>query len=137
MSSKLDVMEKYQTLVLEKAFKSAPSELQYLKSRGFSYIYLFMTRLCLSRTNNEKIIEKAAQTLAKAIRFYPQVLFIKEAQLLLIKLFILGIISPKIASGILKKMGSVRTVTDPRLQTNAAPGVSNYELGVSTTGVRN
>ena len=96
-----------------------------------------MTRLCLTRANNEKVIEKAAQTLAKAIRFYPQILFRKEAQLLLIKLLVLGILSPKIASGILNKMGPVRTVTDPRLQTNNARGVSNYELGVSATGVRN
>lgn len=119
MSSKLDVMEKYQMKVLERAFTSAPSELQYLKNQGFSYIYLLMTRLCLTRTNNEKSVAQAAQNLWKAIRLYPQILLKKEAQLLLIKLFVLGIVSPKIATGILNKIGPVRTVTDPRLQTNS------------------
>ncbi|MEL6162783.1 MAG: glycosyltransferase, partial [Cyanobacteria bacterium J06628_3] len=66
MSSKLDIMEKYQTLVLEKAFASAPPELQYLKNQGFAYIYLFMTRLCLSRANDVKVVKEASQKLWKA-----------------------------------------------------------------------
>ena len=75
MSSKLDVMEKYQILVLERAFESAPFELQYLRNQGFSNIYLFMTRLCLTRNNNEKNVVKAAQKLWKAINLYPKIMF--------------------------------------------------------------
>ncbi|MEM6752982.1 MAG: glycosyltransferase [Cyanobacteria bacterium P01_C01_bin.38] len=118
MSSKLDVMEKYQTLVLNKAFESAPSQLQYLKNRGFAYIYLFMTRLCLSRASDVKVVEQASQKLWKAIRFSPRILLSKEAQLLLMKLIILRILTPKIASKVLNKTVTVRNVVDPRLQTN-------------------
>jgi glycosyltransferase involved in cell wall biosynthesis len=118
MSSKLDVMEKYQTVVLERAFESAPSGLQYLKNRGFAYIYLFMTRLCLSRGNDAKVVKEASQKLWKAIRFSPKILFSKEAQLLLIKLLILQILTPKIASKFLNKTVTIRNITDPRLQTN-------------------
>ena len=118
MSSKLDVMEKYQTLVLERAFESAPSELQYLKNRGFAYIYLFMTRLCLSRVNDAKVVKQASQQLWKAVRFSPKILLSKEAQLLSIKLLILRILSPKIASRFFNKSVTVRNVADPRLQTN-------------------
>jgi len=119
MSSKLDVMEKYQTLVLKRAFASAPPQLQYLKNQGFAYIYLFMTRLCLSRASDTKVIKEASQKLWKAIRLSPKILFRKEAQLLLIKLCILQILSPKIASRILNRTITVRNVADPRLQTSS------------------
>lgn len=118
MSSKLDVMEKYQTLVLERAFASAPLELQPLKNRGFAYIYLFMTRLYLSRANDAKVVKQATQKLWKAIRFSPKILLSKEAQLLSIKLIILRILSPKIASRFLNRSVTVRNVADPRLQTS-------------------
>ena len=80
MSSKLDVMEKYQTLVLETAFASAPSELQYLKNRGFAYIFLFMTRLYLSRASDAKVVKQATQKLWKAIRFSPKIFLSKESR---------------------------------------------------------
>ncbi|MEM7712078.1 MAG: glycosyltransferase [Cyanobacteria bacterium P01_A01_bin.68] len=119
MSSKLDVMEKYQTLVLEKAFASAPPQLHHLKNQGFAYIYLFMTRLCLSRANDIKVVNEASQKLWKAIRFSPKILLSKEAQLLLIKVCILRVISPKIASSILSRAIKVRNVADPRLQASS------------------
>ncbi len=118
MSSRLDVMEKYQTLVLERAFESAPLELQYLKNRGLAYIYLFMTRLCLSRVNDANVVKQASQKLWKAVRFFPKILLSKEAQLLSIKLLVLRMLSPKIASRFLNKTITVRKVADPRLQTN-------------------
>lgn len=118
MSSKLDVMEKYQTLVLERAFASAPLELQYLKNRGFAYIYLFMTRLYLSRASDAKVVKEATQKLSKAIRLYPKILLSKEGILLLIKLVILRILTPKLASSILNQNHTIRNVADPRLQTN-------------------
>lgn len=118
MSSKLDIMEKYQTLVLDRAFASVPSELQYLKNRGYAYIHLFMTRLCLSRANDVKVVKQATEQLWKAIRFSPRILLSKEGQLLLIKLIVLRILTPKIASRILNKTVTVRNVNDPRLQTN-------------------
>ncbi|NJL79247.1 MAG: glycosyltransferase [Richelia sp. RM2_1_2] len=119
MSSKLDVMEKYQTLVLQRAFASAPLELQYLKNRGFAYIYLFMTRLCLTRTNNDKSLGQATEKLWKAIRFYPIIIFGREAQVLLFKLLVLTILSPKIGTDILNKITTVRTIADPRLEINS------------------
>lgn len=119
MSSKLDVMEKYQTLVLERAFASAPLELQYLKNQGFAYIYLFMTRLCLTRSNNQQVIQQAVQKLWKAIRLYPKILLGREAQVLLFKLLVLTILSPKIGTNILNKITTVRTIADPRLEINS------------------
>jgi len=119
MSSKLDVMEKYQTLVLERAFASAPLELQYLKNQGFAYIYLFMTRLCLTRSNNQQVIQQAVQKLWKAIRLYPKILLGREAQVLLFKLLVLTILSPKIGTDILNKITTVRTIADPRLEINS------------------
>ncbi len=120
MSSKVDVMEKYQTLVLGRAFASAPLELQYLKNQGFANIYLFTTRLSLTRTNDDKIPWKAVQKLWKAISLYPKILLRKETYVLLFKLLILAILSPKIATAILTKITTVRTIVDPRLQTNSA-----------------
>ncbi|AFY58142.1 glycosyl transferase [Rivularia sp. PCC 7116] len=118
MSSNLDVMEKYQTLVLKRAFELAPAQLHHLKNRGFAYIYLFMTRLYLSRANNAKVLKQATQKLWKAIRLSPNILMSKEALLLIIKVTLLRIISPKIAANILSKTIRVRKAADPRLQAN-------------------
>ena len=113
MSSKIDVMEKYNTMVLTKAFESVPSELQHLKNEGLSYISLFMTRLCLTRVSSQDI-GQAAQRMWKAIRLYPKILFRKEAQFLLMKLIVLTIMTPKVANLILNRNVRVRTVADPR-----------------------
>lgn len=119
MSSKLDVMQKYQNLVLERAFKAAPLELQYLKNQGLAYINLFMTRLILSRSDDAKNVQIAGQKLWEAISLYPKILLSKESLILLTKLLILRIISPKIASSILSRNVTIRYVSDPRLQTNS------------------
>ncbi len=118
MSSKLDVMEKYQTLVLERAFESAPSQLQYLKKQGFAYIYLFMTRLYLSRDNSSGAINEATKKLAQAISLSPKILLSREAQVLSIKLILFRILSPKIAYRILNQAITVRNIADPRLEIN-------------------
>lgn len=63
-------------------------------------------------------MKQATQKLWKAIRLSPNILMSKEALLLVIKLALLRILSPKIASNILSKTIRVRKAADPRLQTN-------------------
>ncbi|RUT04244.1 glycosyl transferase [Dulcicalothrix desertica PCC 7102] len=88
MSSKIDVMEKYQLLVLEKAFTEAPKEYQHLKKQGQSYIYQFLTHLCLTRAKNKGAVLTATKNLWKSINLYPKTLLTLKTQKLAIKLLI-------------------------------------------------
>lgn len=92
MSSKIEVMEKYQLLVLEKAFLKAPLELQHLKKQGQSYIYQFLTHLCLTRVKNKGAVKAAAKNLWKSIYLHPKTLLTQKTQKLAIKLIIAHVV---------------------------------------------
>jgi glycosyltransferase involved in cell wall biosynthesis len=87
MSSKVDVMEKYHLLVIEKAFQLAPAELQYLKSQSLSRVYLYCAELYLRHNNNPESIIKAGYRLWKTMNLYPKILLEEKAQKL-VKWFI-------------------------------------------------
>lgn len=108
MSSKVEVMEKYNLIVLERAFQLAPPELQYLKNQSLANVYQYMTQLCLTRVIGSERTEHAAQKLQMAIRFYPQILQKRKTQTLLLKLLLLRIVSPKFANGFFQFITKLR-----------------------------
>lgn len=95
MTSKVAVMEKYNLLVAERAFQSAPQELQYLKKQSLSNIYIFITRICLEHECNKEGVRQARSKLAKAIRLYPKALLDSKNQHLLLKSVLLSLFSYK------------------------------------------
>lgn len=73
MTSKLDVMEKYSSIVIERAFNVAPPELQHLKKQSLAWVYKFTAQQCLKYESRKlQDIKLAAQRLKMAIILYPK-----------------------------------------------------------------
>jgi hypothetical protein len=113
MSSKVEVMEKNLLIVHERAFQAAPPELQFLKNHGLANIYLFVTQLCLTHVSSATGAQQAREKLQKAIRLHPQFLLNKQALIFLLKLLLIGVLSPKIAGYILQKLSKARAANKP------------------------
>lgn len=116
MSSKVDVMERYGLIVLEKAFKSAPPELQVLKNQSLSTLYQYLAGMCLARVVNPDQVKQAGRNLQKAIHVYPQSLLNKTTQIYVMKWLLMRLFSPDIARYFTRPFGRSRAVADPRLQ---------------------
>lgn len=102
MSSKIEVMEKYHLIVIERAFASAPLELHSLKYQSIANVYQFLAHLCLTRLPSASGAKLASQKLKIAIGSYPPILLKKKTYILLFKLLLIGVLSPKIASNLLQ-----------------------------------
>ena len=108
MSSKIDVMKKYHLIVIERAFKAAPPELQHLKNQSLANLYQFLAHLSLTRITGADGAKQAAEHLQTAIRLHPQILLDRMAQVLTIKLLLIRVLSPEIATYLLKRISKVR-----------------------------
>lgn len=108
MSSKIEVMQKYHLIVIERAFQAAPPELQHLKNQSLANLYQFLAHLCLTRISGGGGAKQAAQNLRIAIRLHPQILLGRMAQVLLIKLLAIRVLSPKVASYLIQMISKVR-----------------------------
>ena len=116
MSSKIDVMEKYALIVLERAFKAAPPELQSLKNQSLSTLYQYLAGMYLARITKGDEVRQAGHKLQMSIRLYPQTLFTKTTQRYVLKWLMMQILSPKIAKYFTRPMGMVNAISDPRMQ---------------------
>jgi glycosyltransferase involved in cell wall biosynthesis len=110
MSSKIEVMEKYHLIVLERAFQSAPPELKVLKSQSIANLYQFLAHLCLTRIPGAGGAKQASQKLQMAIRLYPRTLLERKTQVIGIKLILIQVLSPKVASYLLQLFSKTRII---------------------------
>lgn len=110
LSSKIDKMEKYHLSVLEKAFQAAPPHLQYLKPQAMSELYWFIAQLALTRNEKGVQVALSRQKLWQAVQSYPNIVFQRKTQVLLVKLLIFQLLPLTIARSILKsKRRAART----------------------------
>mgnify|MGYP005837404241 CR=1 FL=1 len=86
MTSKVEVMEKYNLIVIERAFQAAPAELKHLKNQSLANLYRFLSKLCLEYIHNDEGVKKAGQKLQKSIQLYPMILLEQATQRLLVKI---------------------------------------------------
>ncbi len=114
MSSKIEVMEKYGLIVLERAFQSAPPEFQCLKNQSLATMYHYLTGMSLARVTNADEVKKAGQKLQKAIRLYPQTLLNRTTQRYLMKWLLMQLLSPQVAKYFTRPVGMARATSDPR-----------------------
>ncbi|MDZ8080630.1 MAG: glycosyltransferase [Nostoc sp. DcaGUA01] len=108
MSSKMEVVEKYHIIMIERAFQLAPSELHYLKNHSLANIYQFLAHLYLTRIPGASGAKLASEKLKKAISLYPNILLTKKVQVLVFKLLLIKVLSPKIASYLLQIISKIR-----------------------------
>jgi glycosyltransferase involved in cell wall biosynthesis len=95
-SCKVDAMATGTIAVINKAFKSAPPELQYLKNRALSDAYRFISLLYTEHLISNNETNEAIQSLKKALRHYPMIILEKETQRLILKLALLKIFPIKL-----------------------------------------
>lgn len=106
--SKIEVLEAGALVTLEKAFKSAPSELQGLKNHSLANVYRFSAKLYLTRIPGVDGIKQAGHKLQTTIWLYPKILLEKTTQKLLIKLLLLKLLSPGLARWLLQPASKLR-----------------------------
>jgi glycosyltransferase involved in cell wall biosynthesis len=107
MTAKVDVMEKYNLLVAERAFQAAPAELQSLKPQSLANIYLFMVEICLGYIHDDAGVKQAQQKLRTAIQLYPSVLKRRKVQRLLFKIVLLRLFSYNLGVHFTQLLGKV------------------------------
>lgn len=114
MSSKIEVMEQYSLIVIEKAFQSAAPNLQSLKKQSLATHYQYLTGMCLANVDDRKKVKQASQKLWMAIRFNPRVLLERRTQQYLLKCLLMQL-SPQIAKRLTRPVGLASRIADPRL----------------------
>jgi glycosyltransferase involved in cell wall biosynthesis len=107
MTAKVDVMEKYNLLVAERAFQAAPVELQHLKNQSLANVYLFMVEICLGYMHDDEGVQKADQKLRKALRLYPPLLRRRKVQRLLLKIWLLRLFSYQLGATLSHQLGRI------------------------------
>jgi len=116
-SSKIEVMEKGALSVIEKAFQAAPLGFQPLKNQSLANLHQFLAHLYLKRISGAGGAKQASQKLQTAIRLNPRILLHKKTQILVIKLILIRVLSPRIASYLLQLSSTLRAT---RLQDSNA-----------------
>jgi glycosyltransferase involved in cell wall biosynthesis len=75
MTSKIEIMEKYLLIVIERAFRVAPIELQSLKKQSLSWVYKYAAQQHLKYGSHKlENLKLATSNLTRAILIYPQIL---------------------------------------------------------------
>lgn len=109
MSSKVEGIKEEGLFMLEKAFRSAPEELQSLKNKSVCMLFQYCTELYLQHRTDSNGLQKAGQNIWMAIRLYPQTSLSQETQKLVIKFFLKRLIPANVASHLLQLFRKPRT----------------------------
>lgn len=107
MTSKVDVMEKYILIVIERAFQAAPPELQYLKNQSLANTYHFLAQLCIAHVLDDKGVKQASQKLQKAIQLHPNILLRRQTQRLALKIGLMRLLPYKVSSSFTEFLGKM------------------------------
>lgn len=107
-SAKIEVMEKDAIQVIDRAFRSAPPQLQSLKNQSLANLYRYLAHLYLTKIPGATAAKIAWQKLQIAIRLQPQILLNRKVQTLLVKFLLIQLLSPKLANYLLQKITRIR-----------------------------
>ena len=116
MSSNVEVMREEALIAMEKAYRAAPPELQYLKRHTLANLHNYCSSLYLQHSSDRKGIQQAGQDLWSAIRIRPQNLLDRTSQKLLIKFLLKRVFPRKVASYFLQLIRKPTAIDDPRFQ---------------------
>ncbi|GAA6616696.1 glycosyltransferase family 2 protein [Scytonema sp. NUACC26] len=116
MSSKVEVMKQASLMVMEKAYKVAPLELQYLKKYTFTSFHKYCASLYLQYRIDTSGISQAQEHLWTALCLQPQILLEQATQKLLIKLFLKRVFPTHIANYLFQWMRKSIAMNDPRFE---------------------
>ena len=115
MSANIEHMEQSTLAVIEKAFQSAPLEMQSLKKQSLASAYTYLAYKYSIVVADSDGAKKAAEKLWMAIRLYPPILRDK-GQNLLIKLLLMRLSPPKMSRQLIQFINKLRTAYYQELQ---------------------
>lgn len=107
MTSKVDVMEKYILMVIERAFQTAPSELLFIKNQSLANTYRFLAQLCIAHSLDNNGVRQASRKLRKAIHLYPNILLDRQTLRLVLKLGLMQLLPYKMSSNFTHFLGRI------------------------------
>lgn len=107
MTSKVDVMEKYILIVIERAFQAAPTELQFLKNQSLANTYRFLAQLCVAHVLNDNGVRQASQKLKKSIYLHPKILLDRQTLRLVLKLGLMELLPYQLSINFTQFFGKV------------------------------
>jgi len=116
MSSKVEVMKEAALIAMEKAYKAAPPELQYLKSYTLTSFHKYCAGQYLEHCTDISEVREAQEHLWSAICLQPKTLLDKATQKLVIKFLLKRVFPPKIASYLFQWIRKPIGMPAPRLQ---------------------
>lgn len=105
MTSKVDVMENANLIVIERAFKAAPPELKSLKNKSLANAYRYLAKQCIANAFDEEGVKLASQKLRYSIKLYPKFLLSNETIRLILKLLIIKLMPKKLAGHLIQVIG--------------------------------
>lgn len=104
LSSKVEALERESLAMLENCFTKNPEKSQPIKNRCLAGIHLYSSQLYLTRVINREGLRLARQSLQRAIALSPESLRTYKTLILLIKLILGQLLSPKIANRLLQQV---------------------------------
>jgi GT2 family glycosyltransferase len=116
MSSKIEVMKEASLIAMEKAYKAAPPELQYLKIQTMTSFHKYCASLYLQHRTDSSGANQAQQHLCAAIRLQPNTLLDKRTQKIMLKLLLKRLFPPKLVSYFIQFNKRPGADLDPKLQ---------------------
>ncbi|MBW4481995.1 MAG: glycosyltransferase [Tildeniella torsiva UHER 1998/13D] len=114
MSSKTYAMEVEGLHALEKAYETAPADLQHLKKKSKAFLFRYCADLALSQHIDAVDLKYAREKLLSAIRLYPEIIKERYAQKLITKFFIMSLFPKRLSKLIIKNSKKIISSPDPR-----------------------
>ena len=124
ISSKIAIREACKVAMIEKAFQTAPVELQRLKNQSLANVYQLLASLYLDRQADAEGVKQGGRTLKKAIQLYPKIALEKLTQRLLRKWLLMRSLSPK-GYRYLQQLYRIYTSRHSQLSAEANPLIEN------------
>jgi glycosyltransferase involved in cell wall biosynthesis len=116
MSSKVEVMKASALVAMDKAYKAAPPELQYLKVQTLTGFHKYCAGQYLEHGTDTSGVNNAQQHLWSAIRLQPKTLLDRTTQKLLLKFLLKRVFPQKISSYCLQWVRKILTIRVSKLQ---------------------
>jgi glycosyltransferase involved in cell wall biosynthesis len=116
MSSKVEVMKEASLIAMERAYKAAPPELQYLKKYTLTNFHTYCASLYLQHRTDPSAVKQAQQHLWSAMRLHPKTFLDRTNQKIVLKFLLKRFFPPQTASYFIKLMRTPIAMQDPRLQ---------------------
>lgn len=116
MSSKVETMSQDGLCAIERAYQSAPPELQYLKNQSAAFLYRYCVNLALANSLDKDGLQFAQEKLWLAIKLYPQLIKERYAQKLILKLLLGQLVPGRFSGFLVQLLKKQNSLPDPWLQ---------------------